>query len=194
MLSIQTSNAAPANIASCLSISSLRDELAGKAYARIFTRAVIYHLGFDVFAKRFDSAPIAWTRPYTRRLRLNGGALKSTSECGSSNINQSLKKTSVTQAHLEFQLWQIDSRIMAANTLGGWTAPLAATFSGGRRAGADQRKRGAQAPSRDDASHRSENHEAPAPCAPAATTSPRLSRSRAAWLVSRPALGLAGPS
>jgi hypothetical protein len=144
MLSIQTSNAAPANIASCLSISNLRDELAGKAYARIFTRAVIYHLGFDVFAKRFDSAPIAWTRSYTRRLRLNGGALKSTSECGSSNINQSLKKTSVTQAHLEFQLWQIDSRIMAPSTRGGWTAPLAATFQAAGSRGARISESGAR--------------------------------------------------
>jgi hypothetical protein len=45
-------------------------------------------------------------------LRLNDGVLKSTSECSSGNVNQSLKKASVTQAYLEFQLWQIDSRIV----------------------------------------------------------------------------------
>src|ERR1700726_4687856 len=92
MLSIQTTNAAPANMASCLNISSMSDELAGKAYARIFTRAVIYHLGFDVFAKRCDSEPIAWTWSRTLRLRLKGGGLKSTSDVGFGKINQSLKK------------------------------------------------------------------------------------------------------
>jgi hypothetical protein len=44
-------------------------------------------------------------------LRLNDGVLKSTSECSSGNVNQSLKKASLTQAYLEFQLWQFDSRI-----------------------------------------------------------------------------------
>jgi hypothetical protein len=44
-------------------------------------------------------------------LRLNDGGLKSTSECSSGNVNQSLKKASLTQAYLEFQLWQFDSRI-----------------------------------------------------------------------------------
>jgi hypothetical protein len=46
-------------------------------------------------------------------LRLNDGALKSTSECSIGNVNQSLKKASLTQAYLEFKLWQIDSRIVA---------------------------------------------------------------------------------
>jgi hypothetical protein len=77
-------------------------------------------------------------------LRLNGGALKSTSECSSSNVNQSLKKTSVTQRHLEFQLWQIDSRIVAAGTPGGWTAPLPTIFQAADRKAiseSDARKR-----------------------------------------------------
>jgi hypothetical protein len=73
--------------------------------------------GVRCLAKGYDTAPIAWTWSRTRRLRLNDGVLKSTSECSSGNVNQSLKKASLTQGHLEFQLWQIESRIVVVGVV-----------------------------------------------------------------------------